>query len=278
MRILMVGDVVGKTGRQAAEEWIPVLQEQHDIDFTIVNAENSAGGIGITPEIASFLLDRGGVNVVTLGNHAWGKREIYGYLDQQPRLLRPANYPPGAPGGGFGVYECRGHMVGVVSLQGRTFMEPVDDPFRAIDEILQTLSRKTRIIFIDFHAEATSEKQAMGWYLDGRVSAVVGTHTHVQTADEKILPQGTAYLTDVGMTGPVNSIIGMRKEIVIPKFTSGLPARFEVADGESHLCAVLVDIDPTTGRATYINRIQVPAQVTSRAVNDDSTELTVTQR
>jgi len=263
----MVGDVVGKSGRQATQEWLPILKEQHEVDFTIVNAENSAGGIGITPEIAAGLLDREGVDVVTLGNHAWGKREIYPYLDKQPRLLRPANYPPGAPGNGFGAYERNGVVIGVVSLQGRTFMEPVDDPFRAIDEILVTLSRKTRIIFVDFHAEATSEKQAFGWYVDGKVSAVVGTHTHVQTADERILPQGTAYLTDVGMTGPMDSIIGMSIDIVVPKFTSGLPARFEVADGEAQLNAVLVDVDSDTGRALAIQRIQVPLLSTPRTTS-----------
>jgi metallophosphoesterase (TIGR00282 family) len=269
MRILMVGDVVGKPGRQAVQEWIPQLKAEHHVDFVIVNAENAAGGIGITPEIATSLLERGGVHVVTLGNHAWGKREIYPYLDTEPRLLRPANYPPGAPGQGFDVYPSPLGPVGVVSLQGRTFMEPVDDPFRAIDTILETLQKKTRIVFVDFHAEATSEKQAFGWYVDGRVSAVVGTHTHVQTADERILPGGTAYLSDVGMTGPIDSIIGMRRDIVIPKFTGGLPARFEVAEGDAQLCAVLVDIVPATGRATFIQRIQVPAHLTQRTESQE---------
>ena len=201
---------------------------------------------------------------MTLGNHAWGKREIYPYLDMQPRLLRSANYPPGAPGSGYGLYPWQGVLIGVVAMQGRTFMEPVDDPFRSIDAILDIMCKKTRIIFIDFHAEATSEKQAFAWHVDGRVSAVVGTHTHVQTADETILPQGTAYLTDVGMTGPIDSIIGMRRDIVVPKFTSGLPARFEVADGESRLCAVLVDIDQQSGNAIAIQRIQVPPPETHR--------------
>ncbi|HLK56138.1 MAG TPA: TIGR00282 family metallophosphoesterase [Chthonomonadaceae bacterium] len=262
MRILMVGDVVGKPGRQAAQEWIPQLKAEYHIDFVIVNAENAAGGIGITPEIATSLLERGGINVITLGNHAWGKREIYPYLDMEPRLLRPANYPPGSPGQGYGVYQSTLGPVGVIALQGRTFMEPVDDPFRAIDTILEVVRKKTPVIFIDFHAEATSEKQAFGWYVDGRVSAVIGTHTHVQTADERILPEGTAYLSDVGMTGPTNSIIGMRRDIVIPRFLSGLPARFEVAEGDAQLCAVLVDIVPATGRATSIQRIQVPAHLT----------------
>src|ERR1700722_19226405 len=164
MRIMMVGDVVGKAGRQATQEWLPVLREQHEVDFIIVNAENAAGGIGITPDIAGALLEKEGVDVVTLGNHAWGKREIYSYLDAQPRLLRPSNYPPGAPGFGYGAYSAQGVPVGVVALQGRTFMEPVDDPFRAIDEILDILHKKTRIILIDFHAEATSEKQAFAWH------------------------------------------------------------------------------------------------------------------
>ena len=264
MRILMVGDVVGKPGRQAIQEWIPQLKAEHHVDFIIVNGENSAGGIGITPDIATTMLDRNGIHVVTLGNHAWGKREIYSYLDAEARLLRPANYPPGSPGQGFGVFPSPAGLVGVVSLQGRTFMEPVDDPFRAIDAILEILHKKTRMIFIDFHAEATSEKLAFGWYVDGRASAVVGTHTHVQTADERILPGGTAYLTDVGMTGPVDSIIGMRRDIVIPRFTGGLPARFEVAEGDAQLCAVLVDIVPATGRASLIQRIQVPAHQTHR--------------
>jgi metallophosphoesterase (TIGR00282 family) len=260
----MVGDVVGKPGRVATLEWVPTLKAQHQVDFVIVNAENAAGGIGITPDLANTLLERGGIHVLTLGNHAWGKREIYPYLETECRLLRPANYPPGAPGKGWGVYSSAAGPVGVVALQGRTFMEQVDDPFRAIDGILEELAKKTRVIVIDFHAEATSEKQAFGWYVDGRVSAVIGTHTHVQTADERILSGGTAYLTDVGMTGPMDSIIGMRRDIVIPKFTSGLPARFEVADEEAQLCAVLIEIDPATGHAEAIRRLQVPAYPTTR--------------
>ncbi len=265
MRVLMVGDVVGKSGRKATQEWLPILREEHAIDFVIVNGENSAGGIGITPDIARSFYNQSGVDVVTLGNHAWGKREIFPYLDEEPRLLRPANYPPGAPGKGYGIYPSPQGPVAVVSLQGRTFMEPVDDPFRAADAILETLRRSTRMIFIDFHAEATSEKQAFGWYVDGRASAVVGTHTHVQTADERILPEGTAYLTDVGMTGPMDSIIGMRRDIVIPKFLSLLPARFEVEEGESRLCAVLIDIEPATGRASAIRRIQTPLPTRARS-------------
>ncbi len=263
MRVLMVGDVVGKPGRQLALELLPRLKQEQTIDFVIVNGENAAGGIGITPDLAAALLG-GGANVVTLGNHAWGKREILPFLDEEVRLLRPANYPPGAPGQGVGVYACAVGQIGVVALQGRTFMEPVDDPFRAIDAILQTLRAQTAVIFIDFHAEATSEKQAFGWYVDGRASAVIGTHTHVQTADERILPGGTAYLTDVGMTGPIISVIGMRREIVIPRFLSLLPVRFEVAEGEAQLSAVIVDIDVNTGHATAIRRLQIPAYPTQQ--------------
>ena len=263
MRILMVGDVVGKPGRTILQDEAPRLIAENRVDFCIVNAENSAGGIGITPEIAAGML-RNGINVLTLGNHAWGKREIFPMLDEEPRLLRPANYPPGAPGRGYGVYQTAAGPIGVVSLQGRTFMDPVDDPFRAIDDILEALQNRCKVIFIDFHAEATSEKQAFGWYVDGRASAVVGTHTHIQTADERILPEGTAYLTDVGMTGPMTSVIGMRCDIVVPRFLSLLPSRFEVADGDAQLCGVLVDVDAATGLATEIRRIQYPPHPAQR--------------
>jgi metallophosphoesterase (TIGR00282 family) len=267
MRILMVGDVVGKPGRQATLEWVPILKRDYAVDFVIVNAENAAGGIGITPEIAQTFLQSGSIQVLTLGNHAWGKREIYPYLDEEPRLLRPANYPPGAPGRGYGIFPGPQGPVGVVALQGRTFMEPVDDPFRAADAILETLHRETRVILIDFHAEATSEKVAFGLYVDGRASAVIGTHTHVQTADERILPNGTAYLTDVGMTGPMDSVIGMRPDVVLPRFTSLLPARFEVAEGEAQVCAALIEVETATGQATAIHRLQVPAPAERRREN-----------
>ena len=260
----MVGDVVGKPGRQIMQEAVPRLRDEHAVDFVIVNGENSAGGIGITPDIAQGML-RNRIDVVTLGNHAWGKRDIFAFLDEEPRLLRPDNYPPGAPGRGWGVFQCAAGPVGVVNLQGRTFMEAVDDPFRAIDPILETIHKRTKVVFIDFHAEATSEKQAFGWHVDGRASAVVGTHTHIQTADERILPMGTAYLTDVGMTGPVDSVIGMKRDIVLPRFLSGLPARFEVAEGEAQLCGVIVDIDAATGQATAIQRIQTPTHTELRA-------------
>jgi len=265
LRILFVGDVVGKPGRQAILDWLPDLKAQHAADFVVVNAENAAGGVGITPEIAEMLFREAGIDIITLGNHAWGKREVYPYLDSQPRILRPANYPPGTPGRGYGLFPCPAGLIGIVALQGRTFMDPVDDPFRAADAILEALLPKTRLVFIDFHAEATSEKQAFGWYVDGRASAVIGTHTHVQTADERILPSGTAYLTDVGMTGPINSVIGMRHDVILTKFTTLLPARFEVAEGETQLCAALVDVDPVTGQAAAIQRLQVPAHIRQRS-------------
>jgi 2',3'-cyclic-nucleotide 2'-phosphodiesterase len=266
MRVLMIGDVVGKAGRTAVLEAIPRLRTAHAIDFVICNGENAAAGIGITAEIARAFLEGGGVHVLTLGNHAWGKREVYPYLDSEARILRPANYPPGVPGQGYGVFASSQGPIGVVSLQGRTFMETVDDPFRAIDTILETLSQKTKTIVIDFHAEATSEKQALAWYVDGRASAVIGTHTHIQTADERILPGGTAYLTDVGMSGPTDSIIGMDKEIILSRFTTLLPARFEVATGAAQVCAVVIEIDSATGHATDIQRVQVPTFAEMRNV------------
>lgn len=263
MRLMMIGDVVGKPGREILLENIASLRHTHHVDFTIVNAENAAAGIGITPDIADTLL-KAGVNVITLGNHAWGKREIYDYLNREMRILRPANYPPGVPGRGWGVYRTPVAAVAVVALQGRAFMEAVDDPFRAIDAIIETLPSDCKIVFVDFHAETTSEKQTFGWYVNGRVSAVVGTHTHIQTADERILSQGTAYLTDVGMTGPMDSVIGMRYDSVISRVTTFLPSRFEVADGDAQLCGVLVDVNEETGKANAIRRIQLPPHTTQR--------------
>jgi len=252
----MVGDVVGKPGREAVLALVPRLRMEHQADFVIVNAENAAGGIGITSEIALTILDRARVDVITLGNHAFAKREVYGFLASEPRVLRPANYPPVAPGRGYAVYPTPQGAVGVIVVQGRTFMEPVDDPFRAADALIEEVYKTTRTVFIEFHGEATSEKQAFGWYVDGRASAVIGTHTHVQTADEHVLPEGTAYLTDVGMTGPIDSIIGMKRDIILSRFTTLLPIRFEVAEGPAQLCAVLIDVDPATGRARSITRIQ----------------------
>ncbi len=253
----MVGDVVGKPGREAAATHVPRLRSAHRADFVIINGENSAGGLGITRDIAESFLERAKVDVITLGNHAWAKREVFGYLSEELRILRPANYPPGVPGRGMGIFQTPLGPVAVIVLQGRTFMDAVDDPFRAADDLLEQCARVTKTIFVEFHGEATSEKQAFGWFVDGRASAVIGTHTHVQTADERILPGGTAYLTDVGMTGPYNSVIGMKRDIVIPRFMTQIPSKFEVAEGPAALNAVLIEIDSSSGRAQTIQRIQV---------------------
>lgn len=255
MIILFVGDLVGKPGREAALTMMPILRAEFGPDLVVVNAENVAGGLGITPEIARVLLDNG-MDVLTLGNHAWSKREAYEFLDAEPRVLRPSNYPPGSPGRGHGLYKTRkGALVGVANVNGRTFMEPLDDPFRAADEIIAALHPLTSLLFIDFHAETTSEKAAFGWHCSGRVSAVVGTHTHVQTADERILPGGTAFITDAGMCGPEDSVIGMDVAVSLERFRTQRPHRFQVAEGPVRLCGVVVDIDEATGRAQRIERI-----------------------
>jgi hypothetical protein len=228
-----------------------------NLDFVIANGENAAGGVGITKEGAAELF-RSGVDAITLGNHVWSKRDIWAYLDEDNRMVRPANYPPGVPGRGSAVYKTRSRdTIGVVNLCGRVFMDALDDPFRIADECIGTLRRETSVILVDFHAEATSEKIAFGWYVDGRVSAVVGTHTHVQTADERVLPGGTAYITDVGMTGPVDSVIGVRKELIIARFLTRLPSKFEVAGGKAGLCAVMIDIDSVTGKSRAIERVKL---------------------
>ena len=236
----------------------PVLRAEFSPDLVIANAENAAGGWGITPDIARVLLS-GGMDVLTLGNHAWSKQDAVDFLPGEARVLRPANYPPGAPGRGHGLYKtAKGTLIGVANLNGRTFMEPLDDPFRAADEIIAALRSQTPILFFDFHAETTSEKVAFGWHCDGRVSAVVGTHTHVQTADERVLPGGCAYITDAGMCGPENSVIGMDIEAVLARFRTQMPHRFVVADGPVRLCGVMIDIDERTGFATHIERISRP--------------------
>lgn len=268
MRILFVGDVVGKPGRQAVQALVPKLRTCHRADFVIVNAENSAGGLGITREIAIGMFQSAKVDVITLGNHAWAKREVHTYLDEELRILRPANYPAGVPGRGLGVFQTPLGRLAVLVLQGRTFMEATENPFLCADSLLEEASRSATAVFIEIHGEATSEKQAFGWYVDGRVSAVIGSHTHVQTADERILPGGTAYLTDVGMTGPINSVIGMRVDSVLPRFTTSLPNRFEVADGPVRLSAVLIDVDMATGHATAITRIQEMHEERQPEAND----------
>ena len=256
MRLLMIGDIVGRPGRQAVKDNITGLISEFKVDITVANGENSAGGNGLTREVGRELLAMG-IDVITMGNHVWNHKEIFNYISQEKRIVRPANYPPGAPGLGVNVFIAgNGTSVAVMNLSGRVFMPELDCPFRKVDEMLASLDKQVQVVLLDFHAEASSEKVAMGWYLDGRVSAVCGTHTHVQTADERILPGGTAYITDVGMTGPRDSVIGVKKELVIEKFITQLPRRFEVANSSYQLNAVLVDIDDTTGRATDIRRIQ----------------------
>ncbi|MGQ9809596.1 MAG: TIGR00282 family metallophosphoesterase [Armatimonadota bacterium] len=256
MRVLVVGDVVGRPGRSAVRSLLPRIVEEHEIHFIIVNAENAAGGSGITEPTARELFEAG-AHVLTTGNHVWGQREAFGFVDREERLLRPANFPDGAPGRGAGVYQVRGERVGVVNVQGRTFMQALEDPFRTAEELVGRLREECQIIFVDMHAEATSEKMALARFLDGKVTCVFGTHTHVPTADECILPGGTAYITDVGMTGPVDSIIGMQPKAIIERFLTGLPVRFEVARGKAALHGILVDADERTGAATAIERIRL---------------------
>ena len=255
MQILFIGDIFGKPGREIARRAIPALIEQRGIDFVVANVENSAAGFGVTGDIADVILSYG-VDVMTTGNHVWDKKEILDYIPREPRLLRPANYPAGVPGRGSYVGRTRsGEPVGVLNLMGRVFMTPLEDPFAFAVRELEALRAKTRVILVDFHAEASSEKIAMGWHLDGRATAVIGTHTHVQTADERILPKGTAYLTDVGMTGPHDSVIGVEIEPALGRFLNAMPAKFETATGNPRLNGVLVEADEQTGRATDIERL-----------------------
>ncbi len=249
-----MGDVHGSPGRRAVARWVPALRRELEVDFVVANAENSAGGAGLTPETAAELF-RSGVDALTGGNHTWAKREAYGLLDSDVRVVRPANYPPGAPGQGSTVLDRGGRKLAVLNLQGRVFMDPLDDPFRVARAEVERLRRLTPFVLVDFHAEATSEKVAMGYFLDGQVTAVVGTHTHVQTADERVLPGGTAYITDVGMTGPRDGVIGVDRDAILQRFLTQLPVRFEVASGPLQFNAVLVEADPS-GRATTIRRIQ----------------------
>ena len=251
MKILMIGDVVARPGRVAVMERIEDLREQHAIDLVVMNAENVAGGFSITPRLADELF-AAGVDVMTSGNHIYDKREVIPYIEEQPRLLRPANYPPGSPGHGVWTGEVRGVRVAVVNLMGRVFMPPSDDPFRVADAVVNSLDNNIKVRLVDMHAEATSEKCAMGWYLDGRVSAVVGTHTHIQTADERILTKGTAYISDIGMTGSYAGVIGMNKDDVIARFTSAINRRADHSAGAVRICAVTIDIDEETGRAREI--------------------------
>ncbi len=262
MRILFIGDIFGRPGRTIVKDRLPGIMRDQSIDLVIANGENAAAGFGITPALAEELFDLS-IDVITTGNHIWDKREIIDYFQvidgngrgPQRRVLRPANYPPDMPG--WGVYQGTKAKISyaVVNLQGRVFMGSNDDPFRVADQILSKIEAK--VILVDFHAEATSEKVSLGWHLAGRVTAVIGTHTHVPTADERVLPGGTAYITDVGMSGPYDGVIGVKKELVVGKFLSGMPVRFEPATGDVRLCAVVIDCDEKTGKARSIERLML---------------------
>jgi len=259
MRILFIGDIFGRPGREIARQAVPALIERESLDFVVANVENAAAGFGITGDIAETILSYG-VDVMTTGNHVWDKKEVLEYFPGHPKLLRPANFPAGAPGRGRYLGQTRtGEPIGVVNVMGRIFMQPLDDPFAVVLQEIEALRAKTRVILVDFHAEATSEKIAMGWHLDGRATAVLGTHTHVQTADERILPKGTACLTDAGMTGPHDSIIGVTVEAALGRFLNGLPSKFEPANGPGRLNAVIITADQATGRATAIQRLNLSA-------------------
>lgn len=255
MKILVIGDIVGRTGRQLVQRLLPELREKYGPALVIANGENAAGGAGITPAIARELFGYG-IDVITSGNHIWDKKEIIPFFDQEERLIRPENYPAGTPGRGWVVVRSSsGIPVAVTNFAGRTFMDNLDCPFRCADTLLSSLQEQARIILVDFHGEATSEKQAFGWYLDGRVSAVFGTHTHVQTADERILTKGTGYITDIGMTGPAEGIIGVERETVLKRFLTQMPQRFYPARGPGELNGILLEIDEVTGTSLGIRRI-----------------------
>ncbi|MGH9339961.1 MAG: TIGR00282 family metallophosphoesterase [Acidobacteriota bacterium] len=257
MKILFVGDIVGRAGRVVLKERLAEVQEKNGIDFTIVNVENAAGGFGITPTLADEIRNYG-VDVMTSGNHIWDKKEILEYFSGQPRLLRPGNYPPGNPGAYKFVGETpAGVGVAVINLQGRVFMPNIDCPFQMAEREIPKLARETPVIVVDFHAEATSEKVAFGWFLDGKVSAVIGTHTHIPTADERVLPRGTAYITDVGMTASYDSVIGMKTEIALQRFITGLPSRLEAETEPARFSSVILDIDESSGRARSIHRLRI---------------------
>ena len=261
MKILMIGDVFGGPGRKFLKQRLPGLIQEHDADYTVVNVENLAGGFGVTRSTCTEVLEAG-ADVMTSGNHVWDKREGVDYLPTEPRLLRPYNYPAGCPGAGFHLGRTtKGTRIAVLNLQGRVFMPPIDCPFQGADAALQEIGDDADVILVDLHAEATSEKVAMGWYLDGRVAAVVGTHTHIPTADARVLPGGTAYISDLGMTGPYDSVIGVSKKAIIGRFLNAMPTRFETARGDVRLCGVIIDVDPSTGRARSMDPLQVRRDV-----------------
>jgi metallophosphoesterase (TIGR00282 family) len=256
MRVLVVGDIYGKPGRYILSELLPGIQEEFSIDFTIANGENAAGGFGITENISKKLRSYG-IDCITSGNHIWDRQEITPFLDESDYLLRPSNYPPTNPGNGYRVFKSEEKpSIGVINLQGRSFMKDIDCPFRACEEIIAEMKEETRIIVVDFHAETTAEKKAFGWFMDGKVSLVFGTHTHVQTADETILPNGTGYITDVGMTGPFESVIGVKKEASIAYFLKKTPQRFDTAQNNRKLNGIVVEINETSGKTTSIERLE----------------------
>jgi 2',3'-cyclic-nucleotide 2'-phosphodiesterase len=263
LQILFIADIVGGPGRKLVRALLPALIKKHEVDLCIVNGENAAGGFGLTLEIAEELFGIG-VDVITSGNHIWDRKEIFPQLDHSMKILRPVNYPPNNPGRGMLVASARNGMpVGVINLQGRVFMREIDCPFRTVSTVLESLKKETNLIVIDFHAEASAEKVAMGWYLDGQVTALLGTHTHVQTADERILPGGSAYITDAGMTGSIDGVIGIKKELAIQRFLLQTPNRFQPADSNLVLMGVLLTVDPETGRSVKIERLQVPLPQTN---------------
>ncbi len=277
MNVLMIGDIVGRPGRTMVKQQLPALIDELDIQLCVANAENAAGGSGLTPPLALELLGVG-IDCLTMGDHVFKQKEIMSFLQADPRVLRPANLPPEAPGRGWTVLESRGGVpVAVINLLGRIFMPPADCPFHAVDALLEELPSQTKVTLVDVHAEATSEKVALGWHLDGRVSAVVGTHTHIPTADARLLPGGTAYITDLGMTGPYESVLGRRIDRVLRSVITGVPTSFDVAKGDVRLSGVLIAVDETTGRATAIERIErrgLLTEVETAATGESETQAT----
>jgi metallophosphoesterase (TIGR00282 family) len=256
MRILFIGDIVGEAGRDMVRDFLPRLKAAKSIDLVIANTENMAGGFGVTPQTVQEM-SQCGVQLMSGGNHSFDKKESIGTHEDDPYLIRPANYPKGTPGRGWTTYSVAGTKVALVNLMGRVFMDPLDCPFQKAEEILKEIGAQAKIIIFDFHGEATSEKMAFGWFMNGRASAVVGTHTHIQTADERILDKGTAYISDLGMTGPYDSVIGVKKEIVIDRFVERRGRKFETASGDPWLCGVIIDVDAESGQATGIERVRI---------------------
>lgn len=262
INILFIGDINGRAGRNCIKALLPDLIKNKNIDFTIANAENVAGGFGITYETFKEIKECG-IDVITMGNHVWDNKDIFTFIQKEGTILRPANLPADLPGHGYGIFSIKNTniKIGVINLNGRIFMDPADCPFRTAEKIINEINKITPIIIVDFHAEATSEKQAMGFFLDGKVSAVVGTHTHVQTADERILPNGTGFITDTGMTGPFDSVIGVKKDIIIRRFLTGLPEKFEIANNDIHLNGIIFNIDPDSGKTKNLERINIKYEI-----------------